>query len=298
MNKLSSFHPASSKKWIAMLLILTLANGAFAQGVSNETSFMLIVGLVGVMAALLLIVAIYVLRVLSAIVKSEDEKQAKEKGVVLEPSESLWQRILLIANNRVDMKDEGEIIMDHDYDGIKELNNHLPPWWTYLFYATVVFSIIYVAVYHFTESLPLQEEEYQIEMAEATAMAQIRLAASQADGTAFSEEDLKLSTDPYILASGGKVFAQQCAICHKPDGGGSIGPNLTDEYWIHGGDIKDIFSVTKVGVPDKGMISWEAILSPTQIRDVSNYIISLKGSNPPGAKSPQGELYKEVDLNE
>jgi cytochrome c oxidase cbb3-type subunit 3 len=121
-------------------------------------------------------------------------------------------------------------------------------------------------------------------------MANIRLAASQAAGTAFNEADLELTADADILESGGKVFSQQCAICHKADGGGSIGPNLTDNYWLHGGDIQSVFSVIKVGVPDKGMISWESILSPIQMRDVANYIKSLEGTNPPGAKAPQGEL--------
>jgi mono/diheme cytochrome c family protein len=160
-----------------------------------------------------------------------------------------------------------------------------------------VFAIFYVIFYHVTDTLPLQEEEYEIEMAEAAAMAEMRLAASQAAGTAFSEADLELTTDADILASGAKVFGQQCAVCHKADAGGSIGPNLTDDYWIHGGDIQSVFTTIKVGVPDKGMISWEAMLSPTQIRDVANYIKSLRGSNPPAAKAPQGELYEEGSIS-
>ena len=145
--------------------------------------------------------------------------------------------------------------------------------------------------YHFTGSLPLQEEEYEIEMAEAAAMAQMRMAASGAD--AFNEADLVLTDDADILASGAKVFNQQCAVCHKTDGGGSIGPNLTDDYWLHGGDIKSVYTVIKEGVPEKGMISWKAMLSPEKMRDVSNYIKSLRGTNPPDAKAPQGELAEE-----
>ena len=108
----------------------------------------------------------------------EEERQAKTKGIELVPTESLWQKFLKIANKRVEMEKEEAIILDHNYDGIRELDNHLPPWWTYLFYATVVFGVVYVMAYHFTDSLPLQEEVYEIEIAEAAALAQARMANS------------------------------------------------------------------------------------------------------------------------
>ena len=140
------------------------------------------------------------------------------------------------------------------------------------------------------KAFPSSSTPYEIELAEAAAMAQARMANNPV--AAFNEADLVLSTDADILASGAKIFNQQCAVCHKTDGGGSIGPNLTDDYWIHGGDIKSIYVTVKEGVPDKGMISWKAMLSPAQMRDVSNYIKSLKGTNPAGAKAAQGELYE------
>ena len=271
--------------------MMLFSSSAFAQGDgADNTALLTIVIVVVVVAAVVLLVAIYALQVLTKLLRAEEDRREKETGVAPEKSAGLWQKILKIANKRVAMEDEESIVLDHNYDGIRELDNHLPPWWTYLFYATVVFAIFYVIFYHVTDTLPLQEEEYEIEMAEAAAMANMRLAASQAAGTAFNEADLALTTDPDILASGGKVFSQQCAICHKEDGGGSIGPNLTDDYWIHGGDIQSLYKTIKVGVPDKGMISWEALLSPEQMRDVSNYIISLKGTDPPGAKAAQGEL--------
>jgi cytochrome c oxidase cbb3-type subunit 3 len=291
MNNNKSRNLLNRVKWGIMLMLVFFSSSLFAQGgISGDTTLLLIIVVVAIAVAIILLVAIYALQVINTLLNSEMERQAKETGVSPESTVSLWDKILKIANRRVDIKDEESIIMDHDYDGIRELNNHLPPWWTYLFYATIVFSIFYVIIYHVTDTLPLQEEEYEIEMAEAAAMANIRLAASQAAGTAFNEADLELTEDADILASGGKIFSQQCAICHKADGGGSIGPNLTDNYWLHGGDIQSVFSVIKVGVPDKGMISWESILSPTQMRDVANYIKSLEGTNPPGAKAPQGEL--------
>jgi cytochrome c oxidase cbb3-type subunit 3 len=291
MNIFKSRHLMKKAKWGIMLMLVFLSSSSFAQGAgASNSTLLLIIVVIAIAVAIVLLVAIYALKVLNTLLNSEIERQGKETGVAPETTVSLWDKILQVANRRVDIEDEESIIMDHDYDGIRELNNHLPPWWTYLFYATIVFGIFYVIIYHVTDTLPLQEEEYEIEMAEAAAMANIRLAASQAAGTAFNEADLALTTDADILASGGKIFSQQCAICHKADGGGSIGPNLTDNYWLHGGDIQSVFSVIKVGVPDKGMISWESILSPIQMRDVANYIKSLEGTNPPGAKAPQGEL--------
>ena len=299
MNKLKSQPLIKKDKWVFMLMLVLLASGSYAQGESvDNTTLLTIVVVVAIVAAVVLLVAIYALKVLTKLLKSEQEKQARETGIAPEFTPGLWQKILRIANKRVDIKDEESIILDHNYDGIRELDNHLPPWWTYLFYATIVFSIFYVIFYHITDTLPLQEKEYEIEMAEAAAMAEMRLAASQAAGTAFSEADLELTTDADILASGAKVFGQQCAVCHKADAGGSIGPNLTDDYWIHGGDIQSVFTTIKVGVPDKGMISWEAMLSPEQMRDVANYIKSLRGSNPPAAKAPQGEFYEEGTISE
>jgi cytochrome c oxidase cbb3-type subunit III len=286
-------------KWVFILMMFLFSSGAYAQGGSTDNATLLVaVIVVGVVAILVLFVSIYTLQVLNIVIKSEAERKAKEAGVEAKPELTLWQKFLKVANRRVDADKEETIILDHNYDGIRELDNHLPPWWNYLFYLTIVFGIFYVILYHVTDTFPLQEEAYENEMAEAAASAEMRMAENQASGNAFSEADLELTTDPDILASGSKIFAQQCAVCHKADGGGSIGPNLTDDYWLHGGDIKSIYTTIRVGVPDKGMISWEAMLSPTQIRDVANYIKSLRGTNPPGAKAPQGELYEEGAENE
>ena len=294
MKKIYFHHLPKRTKWVTMLIMMLFASSSFAQGEgTSSTTLLTIVIVVAIVAAIVLLVALYALQVLTKLLRAEEEKRAKETGEAPVAVPNLWQKFLKIANKRVDAKDEESIILDHNYDGIRELDNHLPPWWSYLFYVTIIFGIFYVIFYHVTDTLPLQEKEYEIEMAEAAAMAEMRLAASQAAGTAFSEADLELSTDTEILASGAKIFGQQCAVCHKPDGGGSIGPNLTDDYWIHGGDIKSIYSTIKVGVPDKGMISWEAMLSPTQMRDVANYIKTLRGTNPADAKAPQGELVEE-----
>lgn len=291
MNKIK-FHPSAKRSmWVTLFMVLISSTGAFAQGSGSNTTLVIAMVVLALVAVVVLMVAIYALQVLNKVVRMEEERQAKEAGIELPPAKSLWQQFVKVANKRVAMDKEQDIILDHNYDGIRELDNHLPPWWTYLFYVTIVFGIVYIFAYHITGTLPLQEEEYEIEMAEAAALAQARMASSGAAD--FNEADLVLTDDPDILASGGKIFGQQCAVCHRADAGGNIGPNLTDDYWIHGGDIKSVYTTIKEGVPDKGMISWKAMLSPIQMRDVANYIKSLKGSNPENPKAPQGELYEE-----
>jgi cytochrome c oxidase cbb3-type subunit 3 len=291
MNKLKSYSLRKQTKWVVMLLLVLFASNSFAQGDGADNSALqIIVIVVAVVAAVVLLVAIYALQVLTKLLRSEEERRAKETGVAPEKIEGLWQKILKVANKRVAVEDEESIILDHNYDGIRELDNHLPPWWTYLFYATVVFGIFYVIIYHVTDTLPLQEEEYEIEMAEAAAMAEMRLAASQADGTAFNVDDLELTTDTEVLASGAKIFGQQCVACHKVDAGGLIGPNLTDDYWLHGGDIKSVYKTISEGVAGTTMISWKTVISADDMAAVANYIKSIRGTNPPGAKAQEGKL--------
>lgn len=294
MNKFN-FNPSmKNAKWLIMLMMVLIAPGAFAQGGSADNSTLLIaVIIVGALALIVLLVSIYTLQVLNVVLRSEEAKRAKEAGVEPKEVEGLWQRFLKIANKRVDAKDEESIILDHDYDGIKELDNHLPPWWSYLFYVTIVFGIFYVIFYHVTDTLPLQEKEYEIEMAEAAAMAQMREAEAAASGTAFSEEDIELTTDPDVLASGAKIFGSQCVACHKADAGGMIGPNLTDDYWLHGGDIKSVYKTISEGVPGTTMIPWKSSMSGEDMAALANYIKSIRGTNPPDAKAPEGELVEE-----
>ncbi len=193
---------------------------------------------------------------------------------------------------RASVEEERDILLDHNYDGIRELDNHLPPWWTYLFYVTIAFGVVYLLVFHVFKTQPLQIEAYNMEVAEAAKAAEARQAAQAEEGNGFDELSVQYSDDPEVLAGGENIFKMQCAACHQPDGGGLIGPNLTDKYWIHGGSMADIYRTIKVGVPDKGMISWESVLSPTKIRDVASYILTLQGTTPANPKEPQGTLYE------
>ncbi|NND63712.1 MAG: c-type cytochrome [Flavobacteriaceae bacterium] len=190
------------------------------------------------------------------------------------------------------IEQEGEIILDHNYDGIKELDNNLPPWWVYGFYATIIFAAVYLARYHVFDGTD-QTEEYEIEMAEA------RLAIEEYKKTAKDLVDVNtvaLLTDPSDLSAGKAIFTTNCVACHKADGGGGIGPNLTDEYWILGGGIKNVFNTIMEGGRDgKGMVSWKSELKPSEVAQVSSYLLTFQGTTPAEPKAPEGEIWVDPD---
>ena len=186
------------------------------------------------------------------------------------------------------LEEEHEIVLDHNYDGIRELDNTLPPWWVYLFYATILFSVVYMFRFHIFGGVD-QEEEFEIAMEEA------RLQVEEYKRTAKDLIDVstvELLTDPGDLASGKSVFEANCAVCHKVDAGGGIGPNLVDDYWISGGGIKNVFNTISEGGRDgKGMVSWKTTLKPSEMAQVASYILSLHGTTPMDPKDPEGELW-------
>lgn len=177
------------------------------------------------------------------------------------------------------------LISGHEYDGIKELDNKLPKWWLWLFYLTIIFAGVYFFRFHILKTGDLQEAEYEKEVAAAT----LKYKDLRSFGTVDMAE-LSFMTDDFNLAEGKAIYDKSCAVCHLADGRGLVGPNLTDDYWIHGCSIGDIYNLIVIGVPEKGMISWKDQLTPTQIQQVSSYIITLLGTNPPNPKEPQGEL--------
>lgn len=186
------------------------------------------------------------------------------------------------------IEQESEIILDHDYDGIKELDNNLPPWWIYLFYATIVFAFWYYIDYQFIRGNHNQKTEYETEMAFAQASIE---AYRKANPDAISLDNVTLLTEAADLQEGKAVYQANCIACHAPDGGGGIGPNLVDEYWILGGGIKNVFNtITNGGREGKGMVPWKGTLSAKQIQQVASYVVSLQGTTPASPKEPQGDL--------
>ena len=269
-----------------------------AQSLDNSTTLMVLLGFVFLVAIVVLLVCIVLLRVLKLLTREAMVKKAGLEGeVAVEEPENWWSKFLTTANDAVPIEEEEAIILDHNYDGIRELDNHLPPWWKWMFYATIVFGIVYLAAYHVFDKMPLQEAEYLAEIEQAEEVRLARLANQPAK--VIDENNVEVVTDPIALNKGEKIFIRNCAQCHAEDGGGNIGPNLTDEYWLHGGGVVDIFVTIREGVPDKGMIPWGPLLSSEQIQNVTGYIMTLNGTTPANPKAPQGELYvPEVTENE
>ena len=199
-------------------------------------------------------------------------------------------KLMMSLTDAVAVEEEDSILLDHNYDGIKELDNNLPPWWKYMFYATILSGVIYMVHYHVLKTGDLQTAEYNKAMAQAKIEVDefMKTSANNVD-----ENSVKLLTEASDITAGKTIFTANCAACHGQLGEGTVGPNFTDEYWIHGGGVQDIFKSIKYGWVEKGMKSWKEDLSPMQIAQVTFYIKSLKGTNPPNGKAPQGDLYIE-----
>jgi cytochrome c oxidase cbb3-type subunit III len=176
------------------------------------------------------------------------------------------------------------LLLDHNYDGIRELNNKLPRWWVWLFNLCIIFGVIYLLYYHVFGKGALMAAEYQQEMK----------AGNEIKSRAVADFESKMVslqpvTDPAVLAEGRETFEKLCAPCHRPDGGGLVGPNLTDDYWIHGSNFVDNLKTIWNGVPDKGMVTWRGTLKPSTIHAVGSFIYTLRGTKPPNPKPPENQ---------
>lgn len=280
---------ASLRRMLLLFPFLFSSPGLFAQGQSGISNQMLLLYTLTAFVFLVLITVViitfYVIRVINMLTESSARQQAEKAGIPYAPSQSWWQILMHKLTRSTPVEQEADILLDHSYDGIRELDNYLPPWWKWLFYGTVVWAVIYLIVYHVAGLLPLSNEEYMAEVEEVQ-----KIRASQ-EIVQIDENTLEFTAEADLINKGKEVFISNCASCHRNDGGGSVGPNLTDEYWLHGGSVRNIYATIKNGVPEKGMISWAPILKPEEIRDAAFYIMSIQGTNPPGSKAPQGELH-------
>jgi cytochrome c oxidase cbb3-type subunit 3 len=195
-----------------------------------------------------------------------------------------------IFTKAVPVEKEEDILLEHDYDGIRELDNSLPPWWKYGFYLTLVLAVIYLLRFHVFKTGPTPEEEYRTEMSMAAAQLEEYRKLSNDN----VDEKTVTMADAAGIAEGKKIFGQSCFPCHGANGEGGVGPNLTDDFWLHGGTINDVFKTVKYGVTDKGMQAWEKTFSPSQIKNLASFIKSIKGTKPANAKAPQGDLFTET----
>lgn len=220
---------------------------------------------------------------------SEEDKIKVNQAENSSLKEKQWYKNLVakLTNNH-DKASQEQLLLDHDYDGIKELDNNLPPWWVYLFYLCIVFGVVYMLRYEVFGA-----DNQEMELKKEVAQAKIEIAEYMKTAPdLMDEKSVTLLTDPADLAIGEEIFSTNCAACHRADGGGQIGPNLTDDRWILGGGIKNIFHTLVNGGRDgKGMISWKGTLKPKEMQKVASYILSLQGSNPPDAKAAEGEVW-------
>lgn len=246
----------------------------------SDTAFYLIVSVIA-LEVFVIMALLYNLRVTLGLRWGPLARAGAPKA----PRVSWWARM----NRFKPVEQEADLDLGHDYDGIRELDNRLPPWWLYGFYGTILFAGVYLWRYHIAHTAPLPAEEYSIAVhdAEIRKAEYLKKAANNVD-----ENTVKLLTAPGDLAAGKAVFEGTCFACHGKKGEGGVGPNLTDDYWLHGGSVNDVFRTIKYGWPDKGMKSWKDDYSPVQIAQIASYVKTLGGTHPDNPKAPQGTLYK------
>jgi len=233
-----------------------------------------------------LLVQINLLRGLTRAITGKEEPKEVE---TVRTGPTWEQRIMASLTRQKPMEQEQDILLHHEYDGIRELDNVLPPWWLWLFYGSVAWGVVYLINVHVVELWPKQEKEYAMEMMQAKTDLDAYLASQSSQ---VDERSVVLLTDAGGLAQGAGIYKKNCATCHGQLGEGTAGPNLTDAYWLHGGGIKEVFTTVKYGVTGKAMKAWKTDLKPLEMQAVASYVLSLQGTNPPNPKAPEGEPWK------
>lgn len=277
-------------KTILVLIGTGLSTTMLAAGTEQPAAFfeptlMDVIGVV-IVNLLLLFVFLYFKSIFETLAKDLlPAKAVKEK--------SAWFKINKILVDAVEIENEKDILMDHEYDGIRELDNNLPPWWKWGFYATIVFAIAYMSVYHVFQVADLQIAEFDRSNVEA----EIEIAAyKKAQNLNVDETTAILLTEAGDVNEGKSLFLKNCISCHGADGAGGLGANLSDNHWLYGNDIKNVFSTIKYGA-NNGMRSWNDDFNGVQIQQIASFIIiKLQGTNAPNGKDPEGDIYEKVEL--
>ena len=244
---------------------------------------------------LLLIAIAFIVQAIENVLYNTLDEEAKERYLATKEEKWEWTWGKKMYNKMLGskpMEAEGEIILDHNYDGIRELDNKLPPWWVYLFYASIVFAVVYLVRFHVFNDYN-QTLEYEQEV--AAAQLEIEEYKKTAKGL-VDANTVELLTDASDISAGKGIFEGNCVACHMADGGGGIGPNLTDQNWILGGGIKNVFhTISEGGRDGKGMIAWKQNLKPAEIAQVASYVLSFQGTTPANPKAAEGDIW--VDPN-
>lgn len=296
MKRVKFFLPAV----ILQLVTFTInaQDAASAQSFAEKNESTIVFYMVILILLFVLLLVIFMSSMLINIISSNYRELLIEKGIIKEnevAAPSWTEQFGKSLTQAVPIEIEDEIDLGHNYDGIRELDNRMPPWWLTMFYATIAWSVVYLIYYHVLGKGQLQIEEYNaaMEIAEIEREEYLKKAADK-----VNESTVVALTAEADLAKGKQIYTTNCAACHGGAGEGGVGPNLTDVFWIHGGGIKNVFKTIKYGVIEKGMISWQTQLKPSEMQQVASYILSLQGTNPPNAKEAEGKEYKEENNTE
>lgn len=274
---------------VIFLLLAPQFMFAAADTVSENAEFTMVVTESELYVALviniiLLGILLFMKRILTSLLRV-DKKPAEEPEIDLSKGA---KKLLHILTDAVPLEEEATVETDHEYDGIRELDNNLPPWWKYGFYLSIVVAVLYLINYHVLKTGDLQIAEYERTMAEEQAKVDAYLISQALN---VDENSVVMLSEEADLSRGKGLFMKYCKVCHGANGEGLVGPNMTDDYWIYGNDIKAIFKTVKYGAKN-GMKSWKDELNPVQMQQVSSYIKTLQGTNPPNQKEPQGDKYE------
>lgn len=296
MEKERKATPAAKAAAVVTILFLLFSSPLLAQDKAAEAAAAADTGIAGmssisfyIMTSVVfveLIVILVLLMNVRILLKAEKEsvEAAPAAAAVKLKLGNLWMRL----NSFRPAEQEADIDLGHDYDGIRELDNRLPPWWLYGFYLTIIVAFIYLYRFHVSHTAPGSAEEYTT--AVATADQEVKEYLKK-KGDLVDENTVTLLTSESELAEGKTIFMKSCVACHKEDGRGDVGPNLTDDYWLHGADVKSVFKTIRYGI--NAMPKWETSYSNKQIAELTSYVKSLKGTKPANAKAPQGVLVTE-----
>ncbi|MFC0184334.1 cytochrome c oxidase cbb3-type subunit 3 [Pseudarcicella hirudinis] len=279
------------KRILSFLSVLIIAQQAFGADAQTNSVFhiktgeeLLMVSIVGILVLFSITIAVITFSINQRVnhfikgLHSEKDQELEEAMA----NRTLWQKIAGLKP----ISYEKKLVIPHDFDGIYELDNPTPAWFMYLFYGSILVGVVYFFAYHVVGNGKVMENEY----AEETAIAEkARENYMKKFANSVNENNVVVLKDAKGIDEGKKIYTQNCVACHGEKAEGKVGPNLTDEYWLHGGKINQVFHTITNGVPEKGMIAWNKTLNPIQIQQVASFILSLQGTNPPGAKEPQGE---------
>ena len=263
----------------------TSVQAASTVGGLSPSTFYIMITIIFLELTVILVLLINV-RLLLATQKEKLDVIEMTAAIAKGPKISWWNRF----NRFKPIEQESDLDLGHEYDGIRELNNRLPPWWIYGFYITILFAGIYLWRFHVSHTAPLSGEEYNIAVQKADEKVKEYL---KQKGETVNENTVTMLGEADV-SEGKKIFQVVCITCHNEGGAGNVGPNLTDDYWLHGADIKSIFKTIKYGI--NAMPSWQNSYSNKQIAQLTSYVKSLHGTKPANAKAPQGELIEEAPV--